>query len=358
MDVARQSEGMSRPRRMRPAMRICLTAVAVVALAALGGALVLTLRSPLTRRDGSVPVRPMASEVSPAAAQYTLSSLDSASDLAYNKLLGINNLGHIAGYYGSGRAGQRSRGYVVRPPYSQARYQPISFPGSAQTQLTGLNDQGVQVGFWSVPATAGPVGGTVGGDLGGYLDNGRFHAVSFPARDGARPPANQLLGVNDHDVAVGFYTDDRGFDHGYQYAIATRRFTAVTVPGASSVVAAAINNPGSVAGYFTDRAGVTEGFVLGPTGRLSVLSVPRATMTQALGLNDSGEVVGDYQLGTGSRAARHGFTWTERHGFRTVDGPDGAVSTTINGINNAGDLVGYYTDAAGRTDGLLATPVR
>jgi hypothetical protein len=339
-------------------MRISLAAVAVVALAALGGALALTARSPVSRRDGSVQVRPMASAVSPAAAEYTLSTLDSTSDLAFNKLLGINNLGHIAGYYGSGRAGQPSHGYVIRPPYSQVRYQPISFPGSAQTQLTGLNDAGIQVGFWSAPDPSGTMGSTAAGNAGGYLDNGRFHAVSFPARDGARPPVNELLGVNDHDVAVGFYTDDRGLDHGYQYAIGTRRFTAVTIPGASSVVAAAINNPGSVAGFFTDRAGVTEGFLLGLAGRLSVLSVPHATTTQALGVNDSGEVVGDYQLGTGNRATVHGFTWTQRRGFRTVDGPEGAVSTTINGINNAGDLVGYYTDAAGRTDGLLATPVR
>jgi hypothetical protein len=39
-----------------------------------------------------------------------------------------------------------------------------------------------------------------------------------------------------------------------------------------------------------------------------------------------------------------------------VDGPGGAVSTAITGVNDAGDLVGYYTDRAGRTDGLLATP--
>jgi len=25
-------------------------------------------------------------------------------------------------------------------------------------------------------------------------------------------------------------------------------------------------------------------------------------------------------------------------------------------VNNAGDLVGFYTDAAGNTDGMLATP--
>ena len=28
----------------------------------------------------------------------------------------------------------------------------------------------------------------------------------------------------------------------------------------------------------------------------------------------------------------------------------------VNGVNNAGDLVGFYTDAAGNADGMLATP--
>ena len=33
--------------------------------------------------------------------------------------------------------------------------------------------------------------------------------------------------------------------------------------------------------------------------------------------------------------------------------PLGLGTTTINGVNDAGDLVGFYTDAAGNTDGLL-----
>jgi hypothetical protein len=33
-------------------------------------------------------------------------------------------------------------------------------------------------------------------------------------------------------------------------------------------------------------------------------------------------------------------------------------ATTINGVNNAGDLVGFYTDSAGNTDGFLAKAVR
>ena len=32
--------------------------------------------------------------------------------------------------------------------------------------------------------------------------------------------------------------------------------------------------------------------------------------------------------------------------------------TTINGVNDAGDLVGFYVDSAGNTDGFLVTPLR
>jgi hypothetical protein len=37
-------------------------------------------------------------------------------------------------------------------------------------------------------------------------------------------------------------------------------------------------------------------------------------------------------------------------------GHPGGSSTTINGINDEGALVGFYTDAKGNTDGFLALP--
>lgn len=345
---------------MRPAMRICLAVIALVALGTLGGSLAVAFRG--TRAAAPRPARPPAASpeapgrrdsprpgpaaVSPATADYSFGTFNDPADKSFNELLGINNLGHIAGYLGSGAAGHPSQGYILRPPYGKADYQAIMFPGSAQTRLTGLNDEGVQVGFWSAK------GGT--GSTGCYLQDGRFHPVAFPAAGNASPPVNRLLGVNDRDVAVGFYTDASGLDHGYRYDIATKRFSAVTVPGASSVVAAAINDSGSVAGFFTGPGGVTEGFVLAPGGQLSVLSFPHAAMTRANGINDSGEVVGDY--GTGTGGSTHGFTWTQARGFAAVDGPVGAVDTVISGVNNAGELVGYYTGRAGNTDGLTATP--
>jgi hypothetical protein len=339
---------------MTAPMRICLAAIALVALGVLGAGLALGFRAPRTAAAG--PARPSPSRPAPAspraasprtsptpaAADYSFGTLDNPGDATFNELLSINNRGHIGGYFGSGAAGHPNTGYILRPPYDHAKYQKIMFPGSAQTQLTSLNNTGVQVGFW----TAGGSGHRIDG---WYLDNSQFRSVT----DSASSPVNELLGVNDHNIAVGFYTDARGLDHAFTYNIATKRFGAITVAGANSVVAAAINNAGTVAGFFTGGAGRTEGFVLSPGGQLSTLEFPGATATRATGVNDAGEVVGYYQLGT---AGMHGFTWTSARGFAIVNGPGGAVSTAITGVNDAGDLVGYYTDRAGHTDGLLATP--
>jgi uncharacterized membrane protein len=86
---------------------------------------------------------------------------------------------------------------------------------------------------------------------------------------------------------------------------------------------------------------------------VTILAVPGATQTQALGINDRREVVGDY---TAADSTMHGFTWTPSGGFQTVDDPNLASATTINGLNDRGQLVGFYTDANGNTDGFLATP--
>jgi hypothetical protein len=61
-------------------------------------------------------------------------------------------------------------------------------------------------------------------------------------------------------------------------------------------------------------------------------------------------------IGTGSSATTHGFVWAPGLGFENVDDPNGIGATTINGVNDHGDLVGFYTDSNGNTDGLLATP--
>ena len=151
----------------------------------------------------------------------------------------------IAGYFGSGAQGHPNQGYELLPPYGQGSYVNENFPGSVQTQVTGLNNRGVTVGFWSTMNTAS----MTNNNFGFVSVGGRFYNVNFPTGDNASPPVDQLLGVNDSDVAVGFYTDGQGNNHGYEYNVNTHRFTRVTdptLPGAS-LTAAAINDEGDVA---------------------------------------------------------------------------------------------------------------
>ncbi len=352
---------MTNANRWKPRITPRAAAVGVVALAGI------TLAASWAAIALAAPAKPAGAGVTGMTdmagmhgTAYDFTTLDNAKDLTFNQLLGINNEGVIAGYFGSGAAGHPNKGYLLPAPYGQGGYTGENFPGSAQTQVTGLNDNGATVGFWSSMDTASQVDN----NFGFYkLADGSFHTVNFPTGDNAIPPVNQLLGVNDHDVAVGFYTNGAGNNRGYSYDIGTGTFTRVLVPGypagsaGPSLTAAAINDNGDIAGYYTNKAGVTVSFLDYAHGPFRTLPLfPGSTATTALGVNDHDEVVGTYTDGTGSSATMHGFTWTPGGGYTSVDDPSGAGTTTINGVNNEGDLVGFYTDSAGNTDGFLATP--
>ncbi len=277
---------------------------------------------------------------------YAFQTLNDNRDTTFNQLLGINNSGVIAGYFGSGQKDHPNRGYVLTKPYGQGSYHNENVPGSAQTQVTGINGMRDTVGFW--------VDGN-GANHGFYeLKRRRARTVDFPTNNNAKPKFDQLLGINTADVAVGFYNDGKGNAHGFTYDIAHHRFRTVNVGGDTGVTAAAINNLGDVAGFATNSGGTTEGFLKRSDGKVFHLMVPGAASTQAFGVNDGDEVVGAYTVGTGSNAMTYGFVWAPGFGFDTVNDPQGVGSTFINGVNDRGTLVGFYTDSAGNTDGMLA----
>jgi hypothetical protein len=283
-----------------------------------------------------------------AGTAYSFQTIDNPKDLTFNQLLGINDEGQIVGYFGSGAAGHPNKGYVI--PRGSVSFTDENFPGSVQTQVTGENNRGVTVGFWSNTNMG------VGMDANfGWVDvNGQFRNADFPTGDSASPVTDQLLGVNDSDIAVGFWVDGQGNNHGYEYNINTGRFSSVTDPQdqGASLQATAINDRGDIAGNIG-----SDGFLLSH-GHLTDLAAPGASSTMALGVNGFDEVVGTYTVGSGSSAVMHGFTWQPGRGFTTIDDPHGIGTTTINGVNDFGQLVGFYVDANGNTDGFLATPQR
>ncbi len=282
-----------------------------------------------------------------ARAGYAFQTIDNPGDPTFNQLLGINNSGTIAGYFGSGAAGHPNQGYRVSSPYSS--FTSENFPGSAQTQVIGINNRGVTVGFWSNTNT--------GADANfGFTDvNGTFTNVNNPNTVGSplAPPINNLLGVNDHNVAVGFYTGAAG-DAGYLYDISTKTFSGVTIAGAASVVAAGINNSGAIDGFYTNANGVQLGFLLNG-GKLTSLQAPGFSATQLTGISNSGLLVG---TGIASGGATDGIVYDSlTRSWSSYSDPLGIGATVFNGVNDKGQIVGFYTNAAGTVNGLLATPV-
>src|ERR1700730_2580179 len=85
------------------------------------------------------------------SATYTFTTLNDNADPTFNQLLGINKHNVISGYFGRGAAGPTNKGYLLTPPSAQANYVNENFPGSVQTQVTGIDDIGNTSGFWVGP---------------------------------------------------------------------------------------------------------------------------------------------------------------------------------------------------------------
>jgi hypothetical protein len=320
------------------------TALRLAAAAAAAGGLAITAAlSVVTQADAST-----VSAHAAAATKYSFETLDNHADLTFNQLLGINDHNLISGYFGIGSAAHPNKGYLLKPPYSQADYTNENFPGSVQTQVTGLNDDGDTTGFWI---------GTNGNNHGFVEWNGVFASYNDPRTPKIKDSVNQLLGINDAGIAVGFYNDAKGNAHAYEVNQATGVFTAITIPDAVSTTASAINNAGDITGFFTDAAGDTSSWLLTPSHQLTTFQFPGGSDTQALGISGKDQIVGTYLDGAG---VMHGFVLSSPFGpvshWQKIDDPHGVGSTVVNGINSAGDLVGFYTDSAGNTDGMLATP--
>jgi len=91
---------------------------------------------------------------------------------------------------------------------------------------------------------------------------------------------------------------------------------------------------------FLDMAGVIT--TIDPFG---------SAFTQALGINNFGEIVGFY---TDGNAVQHGYV--DNGGIFTSFDPAGSVNTTINGVNDLGQIAGFYTDANDNVIGFVGTP--
>lgn len=297
--------------------------------------------------------------------------IDDPMDKTFNQLLGINDQGIIAGYFGSSAIGHPNTGYTIAPTYNTYNtHNPASFvsdnlPSSTQTQATGIvlnaptsAAAATTSGFWA-PTNLGP-----GLDANyGFVRLGLFGAILWLSVSdplvSSTPKVNQALGVNG-SYAVGFYNDANNNSHGWVYSLANGQFSHPFIDQfAVSSAITGINDTNTICGFYLDKNnGFTKGFVKLPNGAVVHYLVPGSKFTQFLGINDADEAVGFYNDANG---VPHGIVYNVLKNALTIVN-EGKAGTTLNGINNKHQAVGFFadgkmTDLVGNEHGLLVSNI-
>jgi probable HAF family extracellular repeat protein len=163
-------------------------------------------------------------------------------------------------------------------------------------------------------------------------------------------PFSSLGGINDLGELAGSVFPLGGGPKGIVISHGTPE--VFTYPGSQFTRALGINNWGQVVGQYSDATGL-HGFA-GTPDHLRSIDVPGGSQTEADAINDWGQIVGFYTDATGNS---HGFLETPLGQFKTIDVPDGS-ETTVTGINDWGQMVGSYADSGGQRHGFVLTADR
>jgi hypothetical protein len=194
---------------------------------------------------------------------------------------------------------------------------PINFTSfNCHCVALGINDSGEVVG----------VTGQTSGNPNFLWNGSSFQTITTPA-GWSYVSANS---INNAGQIVGSYYGN-GTLNGFLDSGGV--FTSINFPGSSSSDALHIDNSGATTGVF-DGSGI---FTLS-NGVYSQVSATSPFELDAEGANDLGWIVGT----TGG----HGFVLVDGN-VTYVDFP-GATQTVATGVDDFGDIVGYYDDAGGR----------
>jgi uncharacterized membrane protein len=214
-------------------------------------------------------------------------------------------------------------------PALESTFTPIEAPGAIFTEALGINNRDQIVGM---EVDAGNI------RHGFLLEHGVFTRIDVPGASGTS--AN---GINDLGQIVGWYVVGL---HAHGFIWDQGVFSFFDPPDASDTFLTDINNHGQIVGWYIPPTGPVRGILL-EDGVFMPFGVPNACCilpdtSSSLGINDNGQIAGSYyDRGLGI----HGFLL--QHGlFASIDF-SGAAATTASGINNLRQIVGRYNDAPG-----------
>jgi hypothetical protein len=160
--------------------------------------------------------------------------------------------------------------------------------------------------------------------------------------------------VNNAGMIAGDFVDAKNVQHAM--ILAGKKLTTVNHPNcvtsggyaAGAIAFYGINTAGAAAGWCTStKTGLYQGFVYSG-GKFTAVSFPKGTATQALGINDKGDVVGFY-LDSGS--VQHAFV-KKGANYTSID-VTGDNTPEAWGINNQGQIAVFAINSAGGYDSFI-----
>jgi len=156
-----------------------------------------------------------------------------------------------------------------------------------------------------------------------------------------------VLAYPDLRLEIEGYTDSIG-EHGFSYNGIT--YSTLDLGTQHFTVATSINNAGQIIGYYGSRGGSTVGF-LQTNGRFTNITTSNA-VTEPLGINSSGAIVGI----TGTETDFMSFMFQNgRFVPVTVKVPSSFI-TQAEGIDDSGEIVGWYLFNGSPVAGFTALP--
>jgi uncharacterized membrane protein len=232
----------------------------------------------------------------------------------------------------------------VASAYAQFTFTNIQCPGSTLTTARGISNNGEMVGSYS----------TGGVRHAAFLKNGQCTFLAPTTVLGTN--YSDAWKNNDAGDVVGVFRDNAGTPHGF-YLSKKGVLTQLDFPGAGDTLAWGVNESGTVVGYFDlyDSQGnfiANHGFTWN-SGKFTQVDFPGAVDTSLGGINASGDMVGSWDAGPTATVV-HGFVLSKKGQFINFDVPvPGATLTQLDDINANGQIVGEYNDAAGNEHGFL-----
>lgn len=217
---------------------------------------------------------------------------------------------------------------------------PIQVPGASFTAARAITADGRIVGLY----------GVVNGPQHGFLlADGTLTTIDVPVPDARW---TNVFGINARGDVVGAFGDKDLVQHGFLLA-AYGAFTVIDGPSITDdgptirTLAKGINAAGDITGYY-DTAHKRHGFLLSRDGVFSTIDLdgtlgPPPNGTFAQWINARRDIVGSFFNGS-----VHGFLMSgDAVTQLDVPFPD-AINTNAPGLNDRGDVVGFYTDTVTR----------